>query len=285
MRTVVYLFTLLFLTSTAKAQNNDRQAAVYNIATNSIAGGIGAVLNKKPEEKFHKVLLKGMGQGALGGYVIFESKRLVRNLSRTKDYAYVWPSKLLNTAGNSIVYNAASNRNFWERWHLDFGFNYLEYDFKRDRKLRYRILPFALYGTVRGFVSGSIDVKRTLYTGHFIFNLPKPNSEYLGYAVANNISYHPDYLEDTNGIITHEIIHSYQYGGYFFINAFLDKPFKKWEENNNIKNYNKIFLADFNYLFMQGIIASQDILGIEYTSQLQEKEASYYEDKYYYRRN
>lgn len=49
-------------------------------------GGIGALINKKPEHKFDKVLLKGVYQGALGGYVTFESKRLIRAAVNNNDY-------------------------------------------------------------------------------------------------------------------------------------------------------------------------------------------------------
>lgn len=71
----------------------------------AVVGGIGAVINKGPEEKFHHVLLKGIGEDALGGYVVFESKRLVKQFSMRENYMYVWPSKIVNSIENLIIEN------------------------------------------------------------------------------------------------------------------------------------------------------------------------------------
>jgi len=131
-----FIIILLFLPSSVSiAQHNDSQAAVYNIVSSGIVGGIGAIINKKPNQKTSNVFFKGMYQGAIGGYVVFESKRILRQFSRTSNYGYIWPSKIVNSVGNSIVYNAASNRNLWERWHINIGFNHLEYDLKRQKNL------------------------------------------------------------------------------------------------------------------------------------------------------
>ncbi len=84
------IFSFLILSKDIKAQNNDFQAGIYNIGIGSVLGGVGAIIHKRPEENFGKTLLKGMVQGALGGYLIFESKRLVRNFAETGSYNYVW---------------------------------------------------------------------------------------------------------------------------------------------------------------------------------------------------
>src|SRR5690606_15007191 len=105
------------------AQKNDLQYGLLNIGIGGVIGGIGAVINKEPDQRFDKTLLKGFTQGALGGYLVFESKRLVREFARDRDYNYIWPSKLINAAGSSIIENAAANRDLWARWHLSLGFN------------------------------------------------------------------------------------------------------------------------------------------------------------------
>ena len=134
---------ILFVTSNNHPLNaqhkNDFEAGLFNIGFGGIVGGFGAVINKKPNEKTGKVFLKGFYQGALGGYLLFESKRLVGKFGNTGNYNYVWPSKLINFAGVSIIENAAGNRNFWERWHINFGFNRLEFYTKDKFKLSYRI--------------------------------------------------------------------------------------------------------------------------------------------------
>lgn len=284
MRNIAYFLLFIFFMQFVKAQNNDRQAATYNILSNAVLGGIGAVINKKREEKFHKVLFKGMGQGALGGYLTFESKRLVREFSETENYAYLWPSKVLNATGNSVTYNAASNRNFWERWNMDFGFSYLEIDLKRKRRFRYRILPFALYGNIDGFVNAKFDLKRTLYSGHFIFrnnNIRQiQDFQPLGFALVNTIQFDPSFGINIEETIAHEIIHVYQYTGYFPVNAILKKPITRLDQKSNFfKSYHKIFMTDFNIILHSGITKVQDIFGVEYENRFVEREARYYSER------
>ena len=177
-----YYFFIIFLIigQNVDAQNNDTQAGLYNIVSAGIIGGIGAIINKKPEQKTDKVFLKGMYQGAIGGYVVFESKRVLREFSRADNYGYIWPSKILNATGNSIIMNAASNRNMWERWYINIGFNHLEYDFKRDKKLRYRVLPFAFIGVTEGLRRGTLDIKRSFASGTFVFREKYGSQNYVG---------------------------------------------------------------------------------------------------------
>ncbi len=259
------------------AQHNDGQAAVYNIVSGAVVGGIGAMINKKSDQKTFKVFLKGASQGAIGGYVVFESKRLLRNFSRTGDYAYVWPSKILNSAGNSMVSNAASNRDFWERWYLNIGFNHFEYDLKRERKFRYRILPFALIGVTDGFITGSLDMKKSLLTGHFVFGSSQLYNDRRGETYANTIKYK---LIDGNAsaTIAHEIIHSYQYEGYFAFNSYLNRPLVRLSERNNFFSmYHTIFSTDFNFPIFIGAYNSQRLFGTDINDGIFEKEARYYE--------
>lgn len=281
-------FIILFflLTSTLYPHRNDTEAAIYNRATNAIIGGVGALINKKQNEKSGKVFFKGIYQGALGGYVTFESKRLVRQFSNSGNYAYLWPSKILNAAGNSITYNAASNRNLWERWHIDFGFNYLEYDFKREKKLRYRILPLALAANIRGFAIAEFDFRRTLYSGHFIFKNNNISPIYgvdpIGETLLNTIQFECNILNDIDGILAHEIIHVYQYNDLFAINTFLNKPLAKWNQNSTfLKAYHKIFYTDFNAFALGAITGTQLLFGVEYQNLIEEREAFYYSNTTY----
>ena len=275
------IILILLISGYLYPQRNDSQAAFYNVGSKAIIGGVGALINKKSDEKGSKVFFKGMYQGALGGYLTFESKRLVRQFHKTNNYAYLWPSKILNSAGNSIIYNAAANRNFWERWHIDFGFNYLEYDFKREKKLRYRILPFAFYGNAYGFATSKFDFRRTLYTGHLIFQRKSfPESRGIkpeGSALYNTIQFKRNINIDIEAVIAHEIIHVYQYTSAFFINAYVKEPIKRLEEKSDFfKKYNKVFYTDLNAPLHQGLYNVQYLLGVDYYDILQEKEADYY---------
>ncbi len=222
-----------------------------------------------------------MYQGAIGGYVVFESKRVLREFSRSNNYGYVWPSKILNAAGNSIIMNAASNRNLWERWHINIGFNHLEYDFKKDKKLRYRVLPFAFIGVAEGFRRGTLDMKRSFASGTFVFKEKYSSQNYLGLAIINSILYvdAPNEDIDISSIITHEMIHSFQYEQSFSLYVYLDKPISKLEKRSDFFNsYHKIFYTDFNLLFDFGVIGTHLLLDIDDNDRYYEKEAFYYQE-------
>ncbi len=270
---------ILFVTSNNHPLNaqhkNDFEARLFNIGFGGIVGGFGAVINKKPNEKTGKIFLKGFYQGALGGYLLFESKRLVGKFGKTGNYNYVWPSKLVNFAGVSIIENAAGNRNFWERWHINFGFNRLEFHTKDKFKLSYRIMPFSFGNTIYGFTQGKLDINTSLKIGSFVFATDKINNSkgFEGVTFANTILYQSDNtILNKIDIISHEIIHVYQYESFSGFNPFLDKPISKFIINDNwTEKYVKIFYTDFNYL-VKGIL----IIAQEYENSFFEKEARYY---------
>ncbi|QLG44847.1 hypothetical protein [Costertonia aggregata] len=278
MKYIFFLLMFLLTVPDVRSQNNDTQAAVFNIASGGFIGGVGAVINKKRDEKTLKVFGKGFYQGALGGYLVFESKRLISNLAATGNYNYGWPSKILNSAGNSIVVNAASNRNFWEKWQLNFGFNYMEYDFKSEKKFKYRVMPFALVSVAEGFARGSLDLDRSLALGQFVFRSNEDNPDYLGQAFANTLKYVPNRELTTAEVLTHEMIHVYQYQGTFGFNSYLDKPVQKLKDDKKwFKIYSSIFYTDFNYIVNTGFNVFDTIFSIPVEQQIDEKEAFYYQ--------
>ncbi|MEZ4795695.1 MAG: hypothetical protein R2785_00880 [Flavobacteriaceae bacterium] len=280
MKCKIYFIGILILISHhLNAQNkNDFEVGLYNIGFGGLVGGIGSIINKKPNEKTGKVFLKGFYQGALGGYLIFESKRLVGKFAETEDYTYVWPSKILNSAGASMIENAAANRDFWERWHLNIAFNRFEYNFERN-KLSYRIMPFALGNTIYGFIRGNLDTSMSLKTGTFVFSTDEinssNNSEYFNagaYSISNSIVYLKSII-DLNRVISHELIHIYQYESFSGFNAFFDKPLNNWFNNTKwFSTYKKLFYTDINYLIFQGIY----FVNKDYNTNLFEKEARFY---------
>ena len=271
------LIILLFFLVTKKNQaqhKNDFEAGVFNIGFGGFIGGIGAIINKKPEQKTSKVFLKGFFQGALGGYLLFESKRMVRAFSKTGSYAYIWPSKIVNASANSILENATANRNFWKRWHINIGFNRIEFYTQNKFKVRYRIMPFALGNTIYAFTQGKLNVNESIKTGGFAFNINKidyRNAEGLTTANTFFIFNKNKRTFSKQEIIAHEIIHVYQYESFSAFNPFLDKPLYNFNTKNWMKIYLKIFYTDFNYL-------SNGLIYLSNTNQnsINEKEAFYY---------
>ena len=256
---LIFFFFIFFQNS--QAQNNDFEAGLFNVGIGSVLGGIGAVINKEPQEKFGKTLLKGLGQGALGGYLVFESKRLVREFAKSGNYGYVWPSKIVNSAGTSIIENAAANRDFWTRWHLNIGFNRFEVSTENNVKFKYRIMPGTLAGAISSLTRGKFNPELSLKTGTPIFttnSLQKDREENsrITYGTVPLFTNSIVLLNNDNGLVAlpHEIIHTYQYESFSGINSFLNRPKDYLEAKNKIiRFYQKIFHTDFNYLFSQGI--------------------------------
>ncbi|WP_143533283.1 hypothetical protein [Salegentibacter salinarum] len=250
-----------------------------NVGMGGVIGGIGAVINKAPDQTLGKTLLKGFAQGAIGGYFVFESKRLVRRFAREKKYNYIWPSKLVNAAGNSIIENAAANRNFWERMHLNLAFNRIEIDFKNRFKLKYRIMPFALSRAAYLFTQARLDVDRSMVFGTLVFSQRIP--EILGEKGSNGKAMLSSILlRRGSGQRTeaHEIIHTYQFENFSGINTIFDRPRSRLEQESKfVRIYNKIFHTDFNALFSQGLYSLEtEIKG--YRENSFEKEARHFSE-------
>jgi len=273
----IYLFSLvLFILHSHNiiGQNNNTQAALYNIGIGGIFGGVGAVLNKKKNEKTGKVFLKGLWQGATGGYLVYESKKLVYDFSKSGNYGYLWGSKLLNATGNSIIQNAASNERFLSKWYINFGFNRIEIQTKGAFKLKYRVMPIALYGTVISASQGKFDFRKSIKTGTLIFNSNKSNNR--GVTYVNSIL-----LESNNiKILAHEIIHSYQYEGFISINSFainLNERLKN--KSSSINKINKWFYFDVHSIFLKGAYELENIGTKSYYDNFFESEANFYSQK------
>lgn len=159
---VIIIFLALFSSTQTYSQNSELEFGLLNIASGAVVGGISALINKEPNQKIHRVLGKGVVQGALGGYLVFESKRLLGTFARKENYAYIWPSKLINSAGTSIIENAAANRDFWNRWHLNLGFTRLDVYTKDQLQLKYRIMPFSLFRAIQlQIMEGGIDLNQS----------------------------------------------------------------------------------------------------------------------------
>ena len=221
-------------------------------------------------------MLKGLGQGALGGYLVFESKRLVREFSRSGNFDYVWPSKIVNSAGASIIENAAANRDFWARWHLNIGFNRIELNTKENFKLSYRVMPFSLISTIYASSKGKFDLETSARLGTFVFRKMRLKDDPLGSAPANVIILARGYEGDM--AMAHEIIHTYQYERTSGFNNFFTKAERSISDKIGLSEfynfYNKIFYNDYNYILNTLIYLMADNRG--HANNFFEDEARYF---------
>ena len=245
---------------------------------------MGAAINKKPVEHTGKTILKGLWQGAIGGYAVFESMRLVREFAETGEFAYVWPSKLVNSAGTSIKENAAANRDLWERWHLNIGFNRIEMNTADNFRISYRIMPAALFSTVYSFTNAELDPKLSLRMGTFVFVTPVIHSDPNTYGESRTNS-----IVIKEGLmgrlaLPHELLHNYQHERLSGFNAHFNRPVKKLSEDFPLINtYHKIFYSDYNALLQRGLYymanPGQAEDRTDYLEKnLFEREAEYYSD-------
>lgn len=262
------------------SQTNDTEAALYNVGFGGITGAIGAVINKKPDEKFGKVLLKGVWQGALGGYVTFESKRIIRHAWKEEDWKLYWASKFVNAAGNSIKENAANNRDFWEQWNLTVGFNRIEFHTKDDFNVRYKVMPITAVYTINAFFLFKFDAKSSLNYGQFIFRRNDPNMSNYASATAGYIAFNEGHFSQRssfNQIIAHEIIHMYQADDFFFVNSFYHKPLKKvFENRETLKKIDSFIYYDFHLIPLRATYLIENNRADKYYDNYLEHEAGYY---------
>ena len=241
--------SFITISSPVKAQTSDFEVGMINVGSGSVIGGIGAVINKRDDEKVIPVLLKGMAQGALGGYAVFESKRLVRVFARTEDYNYVWPSKILNAAGNSIIENAASNRKLWDQWHLNLGFTRLEVSTEDGFKIKYKIKPFSLYGAVQAWRGHRSDWNKSLKLGTLVFNFSELESN--GNHLRGATLYDHIVLLDNNRsplqTEAHELVHIYQIHQFSGVNSYFNPIYYPLKRKSKVfAIYDHIFYTDWN---------------------------------------
>lgn len=279
MKKKILFLIVLFCCNSSYSQSNDTEAALYNVGFGGITGAIGAVINKKPEEKFGKVLLKGLWQGALGGYVTFESKRIIRHAWKEEDWKLYWASKFVNAAGNSIKENAANNRDFWEQWNLTVGFNRIEFHTKDEFKVQYKVMPISAVYTIDAFTRFRFDAKSSLNYGQFIFRRNDPSIRSYGSATAGYIVYNDAFSSTRttpNQTFGHEIIHMYQGDDFFFVNSFYHKPLKNiFENKETLKKIDSYIYYDFHLIPLRATYLLESKKSNYYDNYL-EHEAGYY---------
>ena len=236
--------------SQAKNSSNGKEF-VYNVSIGSVIGVIGAIINKKPEQKFGNTIFKGFYQGALGGYVTYESKRLVKLAEQNNDWKILWCAKIVNAGGVSIKENASLNKNFWEKWHINFGFNRIEFETKDNFSVNYKVMPIALIYTIGVATQTKFDFSNSLKSGEFVFSsnttrFIETNSNGVTFpgAIVLYSPFKNDFL-----LLSHEIIHIYQANDFSQFDTFFTKPINYVNNKSEVLNkINKYIYYDFRYL-------------------------------------
>lgn len=276
---VITILTCVLTCQCLNSQNNKSEMAAYNIGLGSLSGGIGALINKKPGERWENVLLKGMGQGALGGYLIYESKNLIGDIEQKQGWEYGWYSKIVNSAGVSIVENAASNRDFWEQWNVNIGFNRFEFHAKDEFRFKYKVMPVSLGLTIYTAIGNKFELERTLQTGELIFSSNEIGFDGIdarGAALGNVLLINSRFL-NTYDLYAHEFIHVYQYYDYNFVNSYIDKPIENWRfRSETFTKLDNIFHWDLQALVLRPLYLLENNNRNCYYENFFENEAGFY---------
>ncbi len=275
-----FILSVLFLLSiNSNSQTNNAQAALYNIGLGGITSSIGAVLNKKPNEKLSKVLLKGFWQGALGGTIVYGSKQMVYNFHKNDKLQNIWSAKLVNSVGVSIIENAALNQNFYNKWHINIGFNRLEVDVKNNFKVQYKIMPIALTTAIISSTYGKFNFKLSTQTLTPVFISNKLTSTF-GVTVAISIIFYNSNRKIKHAL-AHEIIHVFQYDDYMVINVFFNKKKTKWKHHYNFINKSSkyIYMDLPSAITLRGLYLIENINQSCYYDNYFENEATFYSHK------
>lgn len=258
LKTIILVIVLLVSKESTSQENRKTEMAIYNISLGSFVGGIGAIINKKAHEKTAKVFLKGFWQGGLGGYFVYESKNFLLRIPENNKLEYSWGAKFLNSIGTSIIENATLNTDFWDKWHMNIGFNRLEIHTNSKIRFKYKIMPVSLILTGIYAYGNKFELDHSLKTGEIIFSV-QDEFEYAGATWGKLILLNENQLNNFE-TISHEIVHSFQYEDFNFVNTFLNKPTNKLLNKSKLgQKLNKIFYFDLQAPIFGGLYLLENL--------------------------
>ncbi len=250
----VILSIFLLPATEGRAQNQELNLGIYNTLLGGVIGGVGAAINKKEspsEENWSRRFGRGLWQGCIGGLLTYSGKQTASLITTKQNLVFGLPSKILHSAGASIIENAGMNRPFLKHWNLDVGLIRLDAELGAKTKIQARLLPVGFYGLALSQHNSRFDLKTSLLTGQIVFQymgaeIPartggKYGMAYLrGFTYVNNSSKYQ--------IIAHEIIHLYQHKEYQALNAWPQRYFGK--VNKSIKQiFQKWIFFDVPYWY------------------------------------
>ncbi len=277
MKYLILALTLLISVNLAAQRNYSRaELAGYNIGLNAINAGISRIIHRAPNENIKDAFIDGLWKGAIGGTINYASKELVLKLHQNEKTDFLWTSRMVNTIGNSITYNAAKNDGLLEYIYFDFAFNRIRFDTRNKFKIQYKVMPIALLTILPTLKDGNFSLKKSLYTLTPYFEA-KSNFKGVGsYSRLNHVLIQND--ED----IGHEILHTFQHYEYMVVNTFVHKrrDHERVEKTSFLKKMNKYIYWDFlNRVVIRSLYSFEGDLTINKYDNFFEYEANYFSDQ------
>lgn len=245
-----FIVLLLLLPSTLFSQQQEIKVFSHNIFFGGLTGGIGAAVNRKNGESWKRNFIRGFWQGSVGGVLNYGSKKSLSLIEKKNNLGYAVPARIINAAGNSIIQNAASNGSFLKNWNLEYGFLRVDFSLSSQTNFRLRILPASLISAAFALPSGQLDRKSSLLTGMIVVR--KKDLINTLHGTHDGINYGRAFIYYGNSprplhIISHEIIHEYQYREFLVINSYFKKGVSKLKENGLKKFVTKYIYPDVPY--------------------------------------
>ncbi len=252
---ICFLIIVSIETNTIKAQNIETKVIAYNVLVGGVSGGIGALINKKSDQKWHKAFIKGFIIGLGGGAIAYSGKKLNYYVSQNQNLGYCWLSRAVFSAGNSIVENAAANRPFWSQWHYDIGFVRLELKTNGSFTFIPKLMPSTLGGIIFMGSFGKFDLATSLRSGTVTFRTNR--IEYASQLVASTASNGFLFVDSLRkgkvfyDTYAHEMVHAFQFQEFSGCNNFFIPLTDKWKSKSAFyKKASKWIYGDINYELM-----------------------------------
>lgn len=257
--TLLLLLSFLFPKSSSSQSYNKQNDKVlaYNLAINSIIGGIGGAINKKKGEKIGHAFLKNFLTGGLGGVVKYTAKYQTYYLRYDEQSYYAPLNRVVFFLGHSITMNASMNARTFENLFFNYmgiNMNYQPYE-KMGNRFSAKLSIGTIYsGLSFAFTGNKFNLNKSLEYGQLYFEL-NPNTEINGLKVAGLGSYNSFAIEHlrprqpTQSVVPHEIIHTYQKYDYFALGSFYKKKFDSILTKNKLYNFTTKYI-DYDYQFI-----------------------------------
>ena len=229
------LHCIMLTSEVALSQDNhrrDRKLLFSNMAFGFISGSVGVAINDR-SANFKDVIINGGIQGALGGSIMHIGKRQLYKFSCSERISDYWSSKLIFSAGTSIIENASLNKRFYDSYRFNYLFLRMQIDFVDGRigfGINYSELLLATSYRILQSNKFDLDISRTLKYGVLISfdhksNLLKQkktraqNSIYGGIQINSNLQGNELFYP----VLSHELIHYYQDQQYSIASTWVNK--------------------------------------------------------------
>ena len=239
------------------AQHQERTLFVYNVGFGGITSGIGAIINKPKEVNWKRAFTRGLWQGSIGGLLNYSGKKTLYLVNKNNGDMYALPAKLLHAAGYSIIENAALYNPFLQNWSIDYGLVRFDFSFGPSKKFKARLLPEAVVATVLASKYGKFDLSTSLKTGDIIFKsnriLDLPNrspAEGVTFGRATVYVQSPPGYFTKHRILSHELVHRFQYNEYQVFNTWLKPAVDKIKSKVLKTVFSKYIYPDVPYFFV-----------------------------------